>query len=574
VATDPLSEWWDLSLPNTQQDLPNVHRVTPGTGHSAMLTSDIAQYNNDTNCDELMSLDTPLIKYPTIYWPDWSLATEYSGTDADETRYAVTAAFNPAAAAAANPPIPAQGPLHNELLLVSTDGSGTVQRLCHMHNVMTADYGSIPQPATGYGAQPWISFHSSWGDSGRRDVFLVKTSESQETTTVTKSIWYRASTCWWGTLANPISQPTEVANLDRHFAQFAADGYNCVSVMVPDDNGWPQGYGAGFPYNPVANPRPDLAKAMDLLLARAAAAGLKVIFALAPSEYHLMVDDTYGSPGGMFAFIHYTIDPSACPGYAGCPCFIGDARIAGWMFCMEPELAGTSPDIVAAWCSTFDKYFGFFKFVVHYGGATCSWAGSYAPAGPDRPVADAVAMISALAAYQPDILGFESYYDAPASFPTLIPNLMALFTAVKAAVPSIPPAKWFLGEVGTNQPDSTAKHGYFMDVVRVCNEFGVGGLALWQSDGLSNIPGDLKVQDQELYALYEGTFTKAGQINPPGAPVPWRYFAPPVPTPANPYTTASCYAIVPPTPYATAYGQIDYAPNACGEAASAALKNT
>jgi hypothetical protein len=158
VALDPQSEWWDLSLPNTQQTV-----LTPGTGHSAVLTCRSAQYDNTANADVLHPFGRAM-GVTTITWPDWEIATEYSGTDGNEDWYAVTAGT-----------LKPIGPLHDELLQVSTDGSGTVRRLCHMHNVMKAgDYDSIPQPATGYGAFPWIAFHSSWGDSGRRDVFLAK----------------------------------------------------------------------------------------------------------------------------------------------------------------------------------------------------------------------------------------------------------------------------------------------------------------------------------------------------------------------------------------------------------------
>jgi hypothetical protein len=169
VSRDPFSEWWDLSLPNTQQTL-----LTPGTGHSAVLTDKIAQYNNDTNCDELKPFGA-VSGLVTMRWPDWAIATEYSGTDADEGWYTVTAAFNPEIAAKLDPPVAAQGPLHDELIQVATDGSGRVRRLCHMHAALAAgDYDTIPKPATGYGAFQWIAFFSPMGQAGRRDVFLAK----------------------------------------------------------------------------------------------------------------------------------------------------------------------------------------------------------------------------------------------------------------------------------------------------------------------------------------------------------------------------------------------------------------
>jgi hypothetical protein len=165
VALDPLSEWWDLSLPNTQQTV-----TSPGTGHSAVLTGKIAQYDNSTNADTLKPFGAT---GPTmIKWPDWNLATEYSGTESDEGWYAVTTGT-----------LTPIGPLHDELLQVATDGSGTVRRICHLHNVLVSgNYDSIPQPSGGYGSQPWIAFHSSWGASGRRDVFLARTGPSNAPT--------------------------------------------------------------------------------------------------------------------------------------------------------------------------------------------------------------------------------------------------------------------------------------------------------------------------------------------------------------------------------------------------------
>jgi hypothetical protein len=159
VALDPQSEWWDLSQPNMQTPV-----LTRGTGHSAMLSQRIAQYDNTANQDVLIDLTTQARK-PLLAWPDWTLATEYSGVGSDDW-YAVTAAAQWGGAV---------GPLHDELLQVAVDGSGRVRRICHLHNKLTPDYDSIPQPACGYGAFPWIAFHSSWGDSGRRDVFLAYT---------------------------------------------------------------------------------------------------------------------------------------------------------------------------------------------------------------------------------------------------------------------------------------------------------------------------------------------------------------------------------------------------------------
>lgn len=157
VSLDPQSEFWDLTKSNAQTPL-----LSAGTGHSAMLTGVIAQYDNTLNQDMLRRGGLRDAQHLTMTWPDWELANEYSGSGIDEWYAVTTGSLNPI------------GLLHDELLQVATDGSGTVRRLCHLHNVMVSgDYDSIPQPACGYGAQPWVAFHSSWGNSGRRDVFLA-----------------------------------------------------------------------------------------------------------------------------------------------------------------------------------------------------------------------------------------------------------------------------------------------------------------------------------------------------------------------------------------------------------------
>jgi len=159
VSLDPKSEFWDLSLPNTQTPV-----LGDGTGHSAVLCGALAQYDNTLNQDMLRRGGKREGQVMTIAWPDWELATEYSGSDHDEWYAVTTGTLNPV------------GPLHDELIQVATDGSGTVRRLAHLHNVMVSgDYDSIPKPACGYGSasSPWIAFNSSWGKSGRRDAFVA-----------------------------------------------------------------------------------------------------------------------------------------------------------------------------------------------------------------------------------------------------------------------------------------------------------------------------------------------------------------------------------------------------------------
>jgi hypothetical protein len=169
VATDPNSEFWNLGLPNIQAPL-----ASAGTGHAAMLSGAIVQYDNATDQDALRQGGSRVGQLVTLDWSqigsdNWSLSTEYSPFTRVPGYYACTAAALPSA------PL---GELRDELILISTDGSGAVMRLCHMYNLQTSDYGSIPQPTGGYANMPTlapiVAFHSSYGATdGNRQVFLA-----------------------------------------------------------------------------------------------------------------------------------------------------------------------------------------------------------------------------------------------------------------------------------------------------------------------------------------------------------------------------------------------------------------
>ena len=386
-----------------------------------------------------------------------------------------------------------------------------------------------------------------------------------------KGIWYRSEEgSLFGRIANPVSQASEVANMTAHFAQFVAQGFNTIFVTLPDEDSYQGAYGGGFPYNPVQNPRPDMAAAFDLLLTLADKAGLKVVALVGLSGYHILIDDTFGNPNGAWDFIHALVDPSAY--YAGAKCFIGDSRIAGWLFDAECVLANYEADIQARHKFIMDKYFGFVKNVVHWGGATCSWAGSYAMAGPDLATADAVARISALAAYQPEMLGFEAYTNAPFVMPGAYDKMKALFDAVKAAV-SIPPAQWLLGEVGNNQPDSPSRNRCAMEIVEAAADYGIGGLAFWVCDGADEVPDEMKDDPgQQAYALNNVAIANVGDVKLPAPPHGWHWYNPPTPTPSNPYTNPKSYAVG--SQWTTGYGAIIYTPNDYGQAVISALQNS
>lgn len=65
-----------------------------------------------------------------------------------------------------------QGLFHNELVLAATDGSGRVRRLVHHRSVMT-HYMEAPHGNWSRDGR-FIVFNSTWGKSGRIDVFILK----------------------------------------------------------------------------------------------------------------------------------------------------------------------------------------------------------------------------------------------------------------------------------------------------------------------------------------------------------------------------------------------------------------
>lgn len=63
------------------------------------------------------------------------------------------------------------GRFHNEIVLVATDGSQRVRRLAH-HRSQVADYWDSPRAVMSRDGC-FATFTSTWGDSGRRDVFVL-----------------------------------------------------------------------------------------------------------------------------------------------------------------------------------------------------------------------------------------------------------------------------------------------------------------------------------------------------------------------------------------------------------------
>lgn len=68
-------------------------------------------------------------------------------------------------------------PCDNEILLIASDGSGQVQRLCHHRGGGSPEYLDAPRPNRSRNGR-WIAYTSSWEltlGEGRRDLFIVDT---------------------------------------------------------------------------------------------------------------------------------------------------------------------------------------------------------------------------------------------------------------------------------------------------------------------------------------------------------------------------------------------------------------
>jgi hypothetical protein len=119
------------------------------------------------------SLADPHNPYTVINWSDWSQG-DHTSMQADDPTWALTSLFY------ANPSNhPSTGLYRDEILLIKTDGSQDVRRLAHHHSVFfdgdpaTEDYYNSPRANISYDGK-FVTFTSNWGNSGRRDVFVLR----------------------------------------------------------------------------------------------------------------------------------------------------------------------------------------------------------------------------------------------------------------------------------------------------------------------------------------------------------------------------------------------------------------
>jgi hypothetical protein len=386
-----------------------------------------------------------------------------------------------------------------------------------------------------------------------------------------KAFWYRsASAGFWPTLADPdpAIRQVELDNMTSAFALFAGQMHaNTIVVMLPDNDGYQAGYGGGFPYNPNKYPAPLLAAAQELVVATAAAAGLKVLFEIALSAYHVMVDDTFGNPTGAFDFIHCCIDPGGFyPGIG--KSYFGDPRVAGFSLGGEWVRASGDAKIMARHGYMLAKYFPFVNTLAKWKGASGK-AYTYALAGPDVDAGGvAQARIDALAASCPgmDYIGFEAYENDAEVTTGVATDLETLF----ASLPG-PASQYLICESGANEPDSSGKHWFPADVIRVAAAKGAAGVCLWQADGVTNKPGGVTLVDQEVFAFCDAVVTPVLTKTYPAPPDGWHWEAHSEQYPD--YTDPRRYGFGD-VNQAVQVCKIDLTPNAMGRAAAVAFENS
>ncbi len=175
---------------------------------------------------------------------------------------------------------------------------------------------------------------------------------------------------------------------------------NAVVIALRDDDGFSAQFGGGWPYDPQNRPAPQRAVAQEIILAIANSRGLKVIFSIGFSGYHRFIDDTFPNLPGAWQFIQALIDPTV---FYGSPCttklglvglpnscvrsYFDDPRVAGWFFdgewCVTTD-GSCDFGIAARDRLMINKYWNYFRSVVHWNGSQTAFDGIFAIAAPDN----------------------------------------------------------------------------------------------------------------------------------------------------------------------------------------------
>jgi hypothetical protein len=154
----------DLQLNTTVNLRDNRPDFNPG--HADMGRNMIVGYENWENRLLARRLSTP-----RNYWVVWDFADDWSQdfhVSQLETsdRWTFLSSYVPEGST------PGSGPFHNEIFVVSTDGSRKVRRLAHHHSAVR-DYADSPRANVSFDGR-FVAFTSNWGSRAQNDVFIVR----------------------------------------------------------------------------------------------------------------------------------------------------------------------------------------------------------------------------------------------------------------------------------------------------------------------------------------------------------------------------------------------------------------
>jgi ricin-type beta-trefoil lectin protein len=409
------------------------------------------------------------------------------------------------------------------------------------------------------------------GSDAHWQIVSVVPSSATSTTIAYKAVWYRpAKDSLMVELADdtgssPTPREQALLTLDDNFCRVANVLHaNAVIVRLFDEDSFASQYGGGFTYDAHARPKQDFSVAQELIVSVAQKYGLKVIFVMSISSYHIDVDPTFGydSPSldapGSYVFIHSLIDPT--PYYGSLQTtklstiglqdhstgsFIGDARIAGWYFGGEWQWTSAA---VQQYLRTF---WPFFYDMVHYQGANTSFAATYAlgvlgspyyyydsncsnrgwrlgsPSVPDSVVWNIYQMKAFFSQVspQPDLYGSEWYAGANYNLACISLDIPEIAQAIETWVYPVPASATFLGEGGTTQLDSPQLSDFYVNAINSAAAVPINAFSVWNTDGNVNIvpcsTGD-DADNQAKWALFaNGTPQIAGCRTFPGPPQGW-----------------------------------------------------
>ncbi len=340
-----------------------------------------------------------------------------------------------------------------------------------------------------------------------------------------KAVWYKpVKSSLMGELADdtgpaPTPRHQAVLSLDQNFYGIAVNMHaNSIVIRLVDDDAYPSQYGSGMSYDPKGRPKPQFAVAQELIVSVAAKYGLKVIFAINTSDYHINVDDNFGNSsmgnGRSWDFIHSLFDPGAFYGVIATTqlsavgltdhnvsAYYGDPRIAGWILGGEWELE------YPAQHQYLHDWWPFFYSLVHYGGASTAFAATYPQSlldgVPDDPGCDPArlsvggagspighiqsfkALFSQLSP-QPDIWGLQWYGNNNYRLSCVKADLGVLTSAMETAVYPTSASQLMFMEGGSNQTDNPDLSQFYTDSVNFAASSGSAGIAAWASDGNIN----------------------------------------------------------------------------------------